>query len=251
MSERIKTAVCDDETRAVALIAAAVESTFRDMGREITLEKFLTPQSLLERMEKYSFDLVFLDISMPGMDGIELAGQLKKAGSRAALIFVSSRTDRVFDTFAVQPFGFVRKSNFREDIREVITRFATGGNHPEEEKSSYLYVKDQQGTVAIDVMHVTYIECLRNMQNLHFDDGQDPHRLYSRMSTLEEELKKYDFIRIHKGFLASCRFIRRFESKAVILTSGEEIPVGRSYHHAAMDAYLDYVSRAGDSFLGK
>ena len=250
MSERYKIAVCDDETRAVALISVTVEETFRDLGCEVTSEKFLTPQSLLDRLEKYSFDLIFLDISMPKTDGIELAGELKKAGSRATLIFVSSRTDRVFDTFVVQPFGFVRKSNFREDIREVITRFVAEGRQ-QEEKGTCLYLKDQQGTSAIDISHVTYIECLRNMQNLHFDDGQEPHRLYSRMSTLEEELKKYDFIRIHKGFLVSCRLIRRFESKAVILTTGEEIPVGRSYHHGAMDAYLDYVSRAGESFLGK
>ena len=250
MSEKIKIAVCDDETRAISVISASVESTFRDLDREVILEKFLSPQALLERLNEFSFDLIFLDISMPGMDGIELAGEIKRLGIKAALIFVSSRTDRVFDTFAVQPFGFVRKSNFLEDIGEVITRFVGSGDKRETD-NHYLYLKDQQGTVAIDVSHVAYIECIRNMQVLHFDDSRDEYRLYSRMGTLEEELKKYDFIRIHKGFLASSRFIRRFESKAVVLTTDEEIPVGRSYHHDAMEFYLDYISRTGDGFIGK
>ena len=249
MSERLKIAVCDDETRAISVISASVESTFQDLGREVLLEKFLSPQALLERLEEYSFDLIFTDISMPGMDGIQLAGELKKQGKKAALIFVSSRTDRVFDTFAVQPFGFVRKSNFLEDIGEVIGRFVSSGDQKDDDR--YFYLKDQQGTIAIDVAHVTYIECIRNMQILHFDDSREEYRLYSRMGTLEEELRKYDFIRVHKGFLVSCRFIRRFESKAVILTTDEEIPVGRSHHHEAMDAYLDYISRSGDGFIGK
>ena len=250
MSDNLKIAVCDDETRAISVISASVKSTFEDLGREVILEKFLTPRALLDRLAEHSFDLIFLDISMPEMDGIELAGEIKRFSRNSALIFVSSRTDRVFDTFAVQPFGFVRKSNFLEDIDEVITRYVNSAGKKEED-SSYLYLKDQQGTVAIDVSHVTYIECIRNMQILHFDDSQEEHKLYSRMGTLEEELKKYDFIRIHKGFLASCRFIRRFESKAVVLVTGEEIPVGRSHHHEAMDAYLDYVSRTGDSFIGR
>lgn len=250
MSERLKIAVCDDETRAISVISASVESTFQDLGREVLLEKFLSPQALLERLEEYSFDLIFTDISMPGMDGIQLAGELKKLGKKSALIFVSSRTDRVFDTFAVQPFGFVRKSNFLEDIGEVIARFVASSENKKED-DRYFYLKDQQGTIAIDVAHVTYIECIRNMQILHFDDSREEYRLYSRMGTLEEELRKYDFIRVHKGFLVSCRFIRRFESKAVILTTDEEIPVGRSHHHEAMDAYLDYISRSGDGFIGK
>ena len=249
MSERLKIAVCDDEARAISVISASVESTFQDLGREVLLEKFLSPQALLERLQEYSFDLIFTDISMPGMDGIQLAGELKKLGKKSALIFVSSRTDRVFDTFAVQPFGFVRKSNFLEDIGEVIGRFVSSGDQKDDDR--YFYLKDQQGTIAIDVAHVTYIECIRNMQILHFDDSREEYRLYSRMGTLEEEMKKYDFIRVHKGFLVSCRFIRRFESKAVILTTEEEIPVGRSHHHEAMDAYLDFISRTGDGFIGK
>ena len=250
MSERLKIAVCDDETRAISVISASVESTFQDLGREVLIEKFLSPQALLERLQEYSFDLIFTDISMPGMDGIQLAGELKKQGKKSALIFVSSRTDRVFDTFAVQPFGFVRKSNFLEDIGEVIGRYVSAGEDKEDD-GGYFYLKDQQGTIAIDVAHVTYVECIRNMQILHFDDSREEYRLYSRMGTLEEELKKYDFIRVHKGFLVSCRFIRRFESKAVILTTDDEIPVGRSHHHEAMDAYLDYISRSGSGFIGK
>ena len=237
MSDRLKVAVCDDEPRAISVISASVESVFRDMGTSIALETFLAPSELLERLKTYSFDLILLDISMPQMDGVELGKRLQKIANGAELVFVSSRTDRVFDTFSVQPFGFVRKSHFLDDIGEVITRFEDS-RRVKTDDSRFAHFKDQQGMVAIDVTHVTYIECIRNTQVLHFDDSDLEHKLYSRMETLEEELKRFDFLRVHKGYLVSCRFIRRFDSSSVVLTTGEEIPVGRSRRQDSMDAYL-------------
>ena len=250
MSDRLKVAVCDDEAHAISVISASIESVFRGYGTEIALESFTAPAELLDRLRSHHFDLIFLDISMPEMDGIELGKQLQRIGSNAELIFVSSRMDRVFDTFAVQPFGFVRKNHFLEDIGEVIARYEES-RRVESDDSRLAHFKDQQGMVAIDVTHVTYIECIRNTQVLHFDDSDREHRLYSRMETLEEELKRFDFLRVHKGYLVACKFIRRFDSKAVILTTGEEIPIGRSRRQESMDAYLSYIGRTGSTLIGK
>ena len=250
MSERLKVAVCDDEPRAISIISASIESVFRDAGMEIALETFTAPAELLDRLRAHKFDLIFLDISMPEMDGIELGKQLQKSGSSAEIVFVSSRTDRVFDTFAVQPFGFVRKNHFLEDIAEVIARYEENRRETADD-SRFAHFKDQQGMVAIDVTHVTYIECIRNTQVLHFDDSDREHKLYSRMETLEEELKRFSFLRVHKGYLVSCKFIRRFDSNAVILTTGEEIPVGRSRRQESMDAYLAYIGRTGSTLIGR
>ena len=250
MSERLKVAVLDDEPRAISVISASVESVFRSYDTEILLETFTAPAELLDRLNTFSFDLIFLDISMPGMDGIELGKRLVQSKNTAELVFVSSRTDRVFDTFSVHPFGFVRKTNFLDDIGEVIARFEES-RRAKTDDSRFAHFKDQQGMVAIDVTHVTYIECIRNTQVLHFDDSDREHKLYSRMETLEEELKRFDFLRVHKGYLVPCKFIRRFDSNSVILTTGEEIPVGRSRRQEAMDAYLAYIGRTGSTLIGK
>ena len=242
----MKIAICDDEPRAITIISASVESIFKELEQEISLETFLSPDELTERLRSRAFDLIFLDISMPKKDGIALGKELQQYGSTAELVFVSSRMDRMYDTFAVRPFGFVRKNHFLEDMDEVIRRFSAHRNR-EDDQSQMAQFKDGQGIVSIDVSKVSYIECVRNMQIFHFEDNSEEHRLYSRMETLEEELKKYGFIRIHKGYLASAKYIRRFDSKVVTLTTGEELPIGRSRQHAAMDEYLKYVGKSTDS----
>ena len=250
MSGRLRIAVCDDESRAISVISASVESVFREQGQEILLESFLSPRDLLARIAACAFDLVFLDVNMPDMDGVELGKALNQSGCTAELVFVSSRMDRMFDTFAVQPFGFVRKSHFLDDINEVILRYIEkhGGQDAPKQLAHF---QDQQSLVSVDLGHVTYIECIRNTQVLHFDDGKQEQKLYSRMETLEDELARYDFLRVHKGFLVNCRFIRRIDSKGVTLLSGQEIPVGRSRFKEAMAAYMAWVSHSGSVLLGR
>lgn len=240
---KLKIAICDDEPRAITIVSASVESIFKELGEEISLETFLSPDELTARLRSRAFDLIFLDISMPKKDGIALGKELKQYGSTAELVFVSSRMDRMYDTFAVRPFGFVRKNHFLEDMDEVIRRFSEHRNRKDDDGQKVQF-KDGQGIVSIDVTKVTYIECVRNTQILHFEGSAEEHKLYSRMETLEEELKGFGFIRIHKGYLASAKYIRRFDSKGVTLTTGEELPIGRSRQHAAMDEYLHFI---GDS----
>ena len=249
MSDRLKVAVCDDESRALAIVSSAVEGIFRDVGAEIIMEKFMDPVELLERMSAVSFDLIFLDISMPKMDGIRLGKAIKTSGSTASIVFVSSRTDRMFDTFAVEPFGFVRKGHFMEDMNEVVTRFSR--KREKQKNTDMVCFKDGHGMVSVDISRVKYIECVRNTQVLYLDDGQTQRKIYSRMEMLEEELRKYGFIRIHKGYLANCKFINCFDTKGLSLTTGDQIPIGRSYYQGAKAEYLEYISRSGASYIGK
>ena len=249
MIEKLKVAVCDDETRALAIVSSSVSGIFQDMGVEVSMECFLSPGELLERIKVKDFDLYFLDISMPKMDGIKLGKEIQAKGGAASIVFVSSRTDRMFDAFSAEPFGFVRKGHFMEDMNEVITRFCQKFEHRRDE--NVVCFKDGHGTVSLDVGRIKFIECVRNIQLLHFEDSQASRKIYSRMEVLEEELRKYGFIRIHKGYLVNSKWISRFEAKLLVLTTGEQLPIGRSYQHGAKAEYLNHISQSGASYIGK
>ena len=248
MSERLKIAICDDETRAVSIISASVTSIFAEHGIPVQLETFLHPGDLVERLMSRAFDLVFLDINMPGMDGVEMGKLLNSKASDTEIIFCSSQLDRVYDTFQVHPFGFVRKNRFMDDIAELISRYIeyrkTSANNDDETIS----FKDGQGIISINIQSLKYIESARNTQTLYFDGAEEPRRIYSSMDALEKALKEHDYIRIHKGFLVSCRYIKRIDAKGCDLTTGETLPVGRSYHRVAMESYLGYAQIHGNFF---
>ena len=90
---------------------------------------------------------------------------------------------------------------------------------------------------------------IRNTQELHFEDPETQRKIYSRMETLEEALKPYGFLRIHKGYLVNSRFITSFGAKSLTLSGGAELPIGRSYYHDAKIEYLDYVTQSGAAYI--
>jgi len=249
MSEKLRIAVCDDEFRAATIVTDAVKSEFSKAGEEILCDTYYSPEELLTALESKHYDLIFLDISMPKMDGIELGEQIEKLGSAAEIVFVSSRLDRVFDTFKINPLGFVRKNQFQKDLKEAVERFLSKKNAGSE-SDLLAHFKDSKGMVSIDVSNVSYIECIRNVQIFHFDGETREHKVYSRMEDLEEELSRFDFTRVHKGYLVNLKYLRHLEPTALTLTDGTELPVSRRRYKEAMDQYLTYAGRHGVSIFG-
>ena len=164
MRERLKIAVCDPkhgttrigphEPRALTIVSSSIGTVFAEAGMDVSLETFLGPEALLEALSTRSFQLVFLDISMPKMDGITLGKTIQKLGSGTSIVFVSNRTDRMFDTFAAEPFGFVRKNHFMEDLNQIVTRYME--KLKIKDQGDLVRFQDGRNTVSIDASRVTY-----------------------------------------------------------------------------------------------
>lgn len=241
-------AVCDDEKIALDIIAGAVQKVFASYKVETRVDTFSRSGDLWNALQKQAYNLLFLDINIAGLNGIDLGKKISALAGRPDIVFVSSNVGRVFETFEANPFGFVRKDNFLKDISGVIERYV---KQKLTAKSSLLRfeLRDRGGLVTLDVSLLKYIECLRNEQIFHMD-GQEEKSIRSRMQTLEEQLESYGFLRIHKGYLVNCRYIARFDKETVTLKTGETLPVGRSKHAESMDGYLEFIHKNGISIIG-
>lgn len=248
MEKTLTVAVCDDEAPALDIISAAVKKVFSTHGVDAQIDVFRRPDKLLEALQKQTYRLLFLDINMDGVDGIRLCKKIAARGAAPDIVFVSSNTGRVFETFDVNAFGFVRKDNFLKDISGIIERYV---KQKLAKPNSYLRfeLRGRGGLVTVNVALLKYVECLRNEQVFHLD-GKESCSILSRMKTLEEQLTPFGFIRIHKGYMVNCRYITRFDNTSVTLSSGEELPVGRSKHAEALGKYLEYIHESGISIIG-
>ena len=248
MQKKIVVAICDDEENALDIICGSLKKIFATHSLTVELDSYQSADELLRAMSRQQYELVFLNINMPGMDGITLGKKILKMKAKPDIIYISSNTSRVFETFEVQPFGFVRKESFFSDIRGVINRYIVKMSKKEEPFLQF-ELKQRGSYVSVNAASLVYVECFQNMQILHIADEEN-RNVYSRMSVLEEILAAHDFIRVHKGYIVNCRFIKKFERATVILTTGDELPVGRSKHDIALTAYLDYIHRNGISIIG-
>ena len=238
---QIKIALCDDDINALPIIAGAADSAFR--AREIRPEiiRFTSGRDLLASMEKTRYQIVLLDIEMPDMDGIAVGKVIRDRGDNTPIIFVSECESRVFESFLIQPLGFVRKSNFLNDIAAVAELYIK--TCVQEQNSEYLEFHTRSGLLTLKSKQIRYIEGSRNYQMLYTTNGDAPIEVKMTMDRLEDMTEPQGFIRVHKGYLVNYRYIQRIQSNLLTLQDGTELPIGRSKIAEVKTKYLSLIGK--------
>lgn len=122
MMNKMNVLLCDDEKDALGILRSAVFSFLQNKGIEADVRTSSSKKELLSLLATFNADVVLMDIDMPNDDGISIAEEISN-NYKTPIIFVSNCEDRVFESFKVHPFGFVRKSNFLLDFSNVISSF--------------------------------------------------------------------------------------------------------------------------------
>lgn len=244
--ENIHLAICDDDADILSVVSGAIVSAFRKHGISAQVELFRRAGDLERQMRAQDFELLFLDIDMPGLDGIAFAKRLRAGNSRTDIIFISSREDKVFDALRTNPSGFVRKSRFLEDVSAVIDQWMK--SRPKGERTKLL-IQSREHTWNIPLDTVLYIEGNDKNQLLHASNLPEPVPVRRSMQELEETLTPSGFLRIHKGYLVNYKFIRRLENTEAVLTNGERIPLSRRRVQEIRSQYLELMQGGGSVIL--
>lgn len=241
----LKICILDDDSRSFSTYSAAVKSCFAEFGVTASVDVYDNAGTLRKRLSSVRYDVMFLDIDMPKEDGIVFAKSLRKKNDSVPIIFVTAREERMFEVFSVQPFGFVRKGRFLEDLRESVRLFIE--SNPDLTADVIMF-ETASGMFSVNAKQIAYIENVSHSQILHIKDGQQVD-IRSRMGDLEERLAAKGFIRIHKGYIVNHRFIKRIDVTDVLLTTGENLPLGRTYKKSVKELWLEYGMKNGFTYI--
>ncbi len=232
-------AVCDDDQLAIEAECSIVGKIFKNGGIEYTADRYTSPKELLAAIGQKHYDLVFLDIDMPEMDGVSLAQSLNGVNERPEIIFVSNRDDRVFDAFSVRPFYFVRKDSFLTMIERAVKSYIEVMS--DDSKSALFELKGKTALVNVRLRDIVYIESYRNYQDMYLNGRRDPYCLAMTMDELERRFADSDIVRIHKGYLVNLRYVVKVTFGEVCLQNGVRLLISRRKSGYVKSRYLQYV----------
>ena len=119
----IRIAMCDDEAVFLQTYQRQISELLLEHNEICKIDTYTDTECFLEHCEKNVYDLIFLDIDMPEMSGIQLASKFRDNGVDTTLVFVSSHDDFVFETFRYNAYRFVRKNKLLSDTQEMISSF--------------------------------------------------------------------------------------------------------------------------------
>lgn len=239
--ETYSIAFCDDDPVFRALLRRTAEEAFRQNGVLPESCEVSSGEELASVLAHRSFQVIFLDIDMPGTDGIRFGEQLRAQGCRADIIYVSNMDDKVYEIFHVHPWSFVRKSRFAGELPTVIGEYV----RTRSARTEKLLLTGEEGqTVPVDPAEILYAEAVGKSQKLVLT-GETTVLVRTSLRDLETRLDPYGFIRIHKGFLVNYRAIRKITSRSVLLDSGSALPIGRDRLSSARERYLALMKWKG------
>lgn len=233
----MKIAVCDDEFEFCQKIKNTLEKTISNYD---TIECFSRGNELLTEANKRIFDIVYLDIEMPGIDGIETAEKLQQLNSGTLVIFVSSYSCYISTAFKINAFQFLIKEYANEDA--IISEY----NRAKERYclDHYLYSVKKKDTVEkIEINKIIFIESYRRHLYIVTVDGRKLE-FRGKMNEEEKKLKIFNFVRTHESVLVNMAYIRRIDSSSLLLKYQENvhIPISRKYKESLLNEYNLYVS---------
>lgn len=240
----MKLAICDDERRIREVIAEAV----REVSESMEIACFADAKGILAT--GFDADILFLDIQMPGVDGMRAARLLRADGKKMVIIFVTAFEEQVFQAFDVGAFHYVVKPFTKERIKEILKRAMEQVEEQhyiektlaekEAESLRAITVKSGGTRTRVILSEITYAEIFDRQIVLHMND-RDNIAYYGRISELEKMAGR-DFFRVHRAYLVNLAYVNSYDAKWMHV-QGTDIPVARGKYAELVKAYLSYCTR--------
>ncbi len=226
---RLRCAVVDDEPLASALIASYVRRTpFLELAGE-----FSNGAEALAAAMAGDIDLMFLDIHMPQLDGLQLATRLPR---RTRVVFTTAYSDHAVDGFNLNALHYLLKPVSYEEFLEAASRaLEATDTRTQSQAPRFLTVKSEYRVVRIPVEDIDFVEGLKDYVKIYRNGQERPLLTNMSMKAAEEALAAANFMRVHRSFIINLDRVRVVERGNIII-NGRAIPVSDSCRRRFADA---------------
>ena len=182
-------------------------------------------------------DLIFLDIEMPGISGMDAATLLRTFDTETPIIFVTNLAQYAVNGYEVDALGFIVKP---VSYAAFSMRMAKALRVMREHRGSSVMVKTRGEMRVISVEDITFIEVRGHELTYHLTNG-DTVSVRATIAEAEEKLAEAPFVRISKSFLVNMRHIKAFTKQEVTLFDGTALPIGRTMRDASTEKIIGYL----------
>ncbi len=220
----LKIAIVDDEIGFLDVYTKIVSKAFSEHHVVINIKNFVNGNEFIKSLSIIKYDLVFMDIDMPEISGIDIASELRNNNQNFDLIFVSAHPHFVFETIKYTPYRFIRKTNLRSETIEAVNSYCSRTNI----KHKMLSLELQNGnTISEKLNDIIQFFTIRHDVYYTVKNDRESKRLSRKysLSQIEELTKGFGFIRVHKSYIVNYRYIENIDAKSLLMTNGSEIPI--------------------------
>ena len=230
----ITAAIVDDDPNIRETLQAALITDTQKRRIPVQLSVCASGSEFLT-LPQEKWDLVLMDVEMPGQNGIETARQLRRVNDRAAIIFITNYIQYALEGYEVQAFRYLLKPIDAAQFEQVV---GTALDEIHHRQTAYLQLKGRSEIIRLAIDELIYAETERG-HLLLYTPGK-VLECYSTMEKLEQELKQEAFFRCHSSFLVALEAVRQIEKQDVVLKDGTRVPVSKNRKKGMKQALTNF-----------
>ena len=241
----MRLAICDDDPVELQRIKNTVAQFIKSKLHEyaISMDVFAKGDDLLRSIQKQGgYDLIILDILMPGMNGIELAQKIREDGDGCRIIFLTSSPEYAVDSYKVNAFYYLLKPFSEGELASLIGRVL---QTMEDEHDSSIVIKAQGKIIRLRLSALRYVESANHNVNFYLRDESSISCFGSLNEFHDVLLTDKRFVKCHKSFIVNMDHVTGISGHEFSLAGDMRVPISRNVYQQVKGTYFDYFFDKG------
>ena len=234
----ISIAICDDSNYFIQEFKNYIEQFKKEKNINLVAECFSSGEEVLQTY-CHQFNIIFLDIKMKVINGIEVAKAIRKIDTEVIIVFVTSVFDYISVGYALDASNYMMKPiqycSFCQEMDRLLVKC-------KRQTDGFVIVENDLGNYKLYFNNIKYLETYKHNILFQLDDNTSV-MCYDTMKVMEQKLGKYFFSRCHSSYLVNLRYVNNYSSYEITLKTGEKIPVSQKKKAAFMKELANYFER--------
>jgi len=230
---KMRIAICDHDITFLKKLKSILYSYCENRRLDVVVDCYCRGEDMLASGVRYN--VAFLNYTLCGENGLEIAKILRKENNYTAIIFISSDANFVYEAFKVSPYRFLLMPVDKAKLFGVMNEFFEeyGKNYP-------LWIKSRDDTFCLSTGDIYYLEADNKHCFIHLENEQISCN--RTMARVFDVLPKYCFLKINRAFIINLNFVVRYNSDLVYLKNGEQLHISRNYFKSFKEGYLNFLN---------
>lgn len=242
--EKINIAICDNNSIVLSDIAKMLEDFSEKGSIDVSYSCFNEYEQLLDKIS--DFDFFILDYNMADNDdgsdseekinGMEFARRIRQRSDRKGIVFITAYPEFVYESFEVRTYRFLVKPVIKEKLFDAIQSFINNTT-----ESGKILISFNKELYPVNIDDILYFEV--SGKNTFIYSENNVLKCRKPITTFEEELKEFNFCRIHRSYIVNINKIKQFDTRTVTLINGEKIFISQKCYPKLCELYLQNKSK--------
>lgn len=238
----MRIAVCDDNEQDISRMGRLIAEYQLSRNAQIDCHYFINSTEFLSNLKSGTYDLVLLDVLMPGVDGIQAARELRELDENVRLVFASASPEFAVESYHVGAYYYLLKPIDADLFFSMLDKIR--GELSAQAEQGFI-LKSRDGVVWVAFAKLAYVEVINKTLFFHLADGV-VREITAPLGDYEGKLlSRSEFLKTHRSYLVNLNYVQALENNSLQMKSGHSLPISRQRHGRVRDAYMYFLQQAG------